>query len=65
MQLAYIKLNAELDRFTEEVNQNSVDTDGMIDGRRNNRPYNLAHCLSKSDISMDERDSCKSTDQPC
>lgn len=26
MQLADNKLNAELDRFTEEVNQNSIDT---------------------------------------
>nr|XP_034339484.1 uncharacterized protein LOC109621014 isoform X2 [Crassostrea gigas] len=54
MQLADIKLDAELDHFTEEVNQNSKDTDGMIDGRRNNRPYSLAHCLSKSDVNMDE-----------
>lgn len=65
MQLADIKLDAELERFTEEVNQNSVKKNGMIGGRRNNRPYSLAHCLSKSDISMDERESCKSTDHPC
>lgn len=65
LQLADIKLDAELDHFTEKVNQNAIDTDGMIDGRRNNRPYSLAHCLSKPDISMDERESCKSTDHPC
>lgn len=65
LQLTDIKLDAKLDHLTEEVNQTSVDTDNLIGGQRNNRPYSLAHCLSNSDVSVDERESFKSTDRPC
>lgn len=41
----------------EEVNQMSVDTDDLIGGRRNNRPYCLALCSSKSDVSVGEQES--------